>query len=117
MLVLSVKLAPSLCPLVQHSLDFFFASFVLLMFVAFTTATPSKDPSVLNREQTDEWKGWMQFLFLTYHYAAVHEAYNLVRILITCYVWMTGFGNFSFFYLKRDYGAVRMLQVKNCDKK
>jgi hypothetical protein len=27
---------------------------------------------------------------------------------LQCYVWMTGFGNFSFFYLKRDFGFVRM---------
>ena len=32
----------------------------------------------MNREQTDEWKGWMQFLFLMYHWAKVPEAYNLV---------------------------------------
>jgi hypothetical protein len=66
---------------------------------------------VLNRDQTEEWKGWMQFMFLLYHYHHAEEVYNLIRILITCYVWMTGFGNFSFFYLKGDYGIVRLLQM------
>ena len=56
---------------------------------------------VLNREQTEEWKGWMQFMFLLYHYYAAEEVYNSIRVMITCYVWMTGFGNFSFFYIKR----------------
>ena len=41
---------------------------------------------LLNREQSEEWKGWMQFLFLMYHWAKVPEAYNLVRVLITAYV-------------------------------
>ncbi|CAN0537865.1 unnamed protein product, partial [Ectocarpus sp. 8 AP-2014] len=54
----------------------------------------------LNREQTEEWKGWMQFMFLMYHYFSAHEVYNSIRVFITAYVWMTGFGNFSFFYLK-----------------
>ena len=39
------------------------------------------------------------------------EAYNSVRIMITCYVWMTGFGNFSFFYIKQDFGWLRVIQM------
>lgn len=31
--------------------------------------------------------------------------------MITCYVWMTGFGNFSFFYIKQDYSLLRVLQM------
>ena len=66
---------------------------------------------VLNRDQTEEWKGWMQFMFLLYHYYHAEEVYNSIRVMITCYVWMTGFGNFSFFYLKGDYGSVRVMQM------
>ena len=66
---------------------------------------------VLNRDQTEEWKGWMQFIFLFYHYYHAEEAYNAVRVMISSYVWMTGFGNFSFFYLKGDYGTIRVLQM------
>ena len=66
---------------------------------------------VLNRDQTEEWKGWMQFVFLLYHYYSAGEVYNSIRIMITCYVWMTGFGNFSFFYIKGDYSLVRVLQM------
>ena len=69
------------------------------------------DMSLLNREQTEEWKGWMQYLFLAYHYFHEKSVYNGVRCFISCYVWLTGFGNFSFFYLKRDYGIVRFLQM------
>ena len=31
--------------------------------------------------------------------------------MITCYVWMTGFGNFSFFYIKQDFGWLRVVQM------
>jgi N-acetylneuraminate 9-O-acetyltransferase len=74
-------------------------------------AEPNDKIEVLNRDQTEEWKGWMQFMFLLYHYYHAEEVYNAIRIMITCYVWMTGFGNFSFFYLKADYGAVRVVQM------
>ena len=74
-------------------------------------AVASDDNGVLNRHQTEEWKGWMQFMFLLYHYYHAEEVYNAVRIMISCYVWMTGFGNFSFFYIKADFGIVRVLQM------
>ncbi|KAG7338391.1 10 TM acyl transferase domain found in Cas1p-domain containing protein [Nitzschia inconspicua] len=74
-------------------------------------AEPNDKTEILNRDQTEEWKGWMQFMFLLYHYYHAEEVYNSIRIMITCYVWMTGFGNFSFFYLKADYGVVRVLQM------
>ena len=34
----------------------------------------------------------MQFSFLMYHYFSAKETYNAIRVMITCYVWMTGFG-------------------------
>lgn len=74
-------------------------------------AVANDKTEVLNRNQTEEWKGWMQFMFLLYHYYHAEEVYNSIRIMITCYVWMTGFGNFSFFYLKADYGIIRVLQM------
>ena len=95
----------------EHSFHLFLVSFLVFMVAALTTVKPCTDPSPLNRDQTEEWKGWMQYLFLAYHYFAVKEAYSLVRVLITAYVWMTGFGNFSFFYVRRDFGAVRVLQM------
>jgi len=73
--------------------------------------TPPSENEVLNRYQTEEWKGWMQFTFLLYHYMHATEVYNGIRIMITCYVWMTGFGNFSFFYMTNDYSLPRILQM------
>ena len=69
------------------------------------------DTSILGRDQTEEWKGWMQYLFLAYHYFHASSIYNQIRVYVSCYVWMTGFGNFSFFYLKRDFGFVRLWQM------
>ncbi|CAN0352598.1 unnamed protein product [Ectocarpus fasciculatus] len=92
-------------------MDMFWCVALMLLVSSALNVRKSKGGDVLNREQTEEWKGWMQFMFLMYHYFSAHEVYNSIRVFITAYVWMTGFGNFSFFYLKGDYGAVRLLQM------
>ena len=83
---------------------------------AWTSLKKHVNPSVkqihyLNRHQTEEWKGWMQILFLLYHYWDAKEMYNAIRIFIACYVWMTGFGNFSFYYVRKDFSFGRFAQV------
>jgi hypothetical protein len=65
----------------------------------------------LQREQTEEWKGWMQVMFLLYHYWMAAELYNAIRIHIAAYIWMTGFGNFSYYYTKRDFAFPRFAQM------
>lgn len=72
---------------------------------------PAPEDEVLNRYQTEEWKGWMQFSFLLYHYMHATEIYNGIRVMITCYIWMTGYGNASFFYVTGDYSLPRVLQM------
>ncbi len=49
----------------------------------------------------------MQVLFLLYHYFEAREAYNAIRVFIAGYVWMTGFGNFSYYYRTNDFGIGR----------
>ena len=103
-------------PFFEHSLkhydrDMFMFICLIFFFVAWWTRAPTKDLTLLSRDQTEEWKGWMQFIFLMYHYFHAEEVYNSVRVMITCYVWMTGFGNFSFFYFKQDFGWLRVVQM------
>ncbi|KAL2921084.1 Protein REDUCED WALL ACETYLATION 2 [Bienertia sinuspersici] len=97
---------------------FMFLYFLLIIVAAVTSFTIHKDRSpfsgksilYLNRHQTEEWKGWMQVLFLMYHYFAAAEVYNAIRIFIAAYVWMTGFGNFSYYYIRKDFSFVRFAQ-------
>lgn len=95
----------------SYSRDLFMFVLILFFGYAYYTIKPVHDLTLLSREQTEEWKGWMQFIFLLYHYFHAEEVYNSVRVMITCYVWMTGFGNFQFFYVKQDYGWLRVAQM------
>ncbi|CAK8563832.1 unnamed protein product [Lathyrus sativus] len=98
---------------------FIFLYFLLIIVSAITSFTIHHDKSpfsgkpilYLNRHQTEEWKGWMQVLFLMYHYFAATEIYNAIRLFIAAYVWMTGFGNFSYYYIRKDFSMARFAQM------
>ncbi|KAG0479745.1 hypothetical protein HPP92_010603 [Vanilla planifolia] len=103
-----------------YNRDFFFFLYFLLIIVAAMTSfkvhndcstLSGKVTMYLNRHQTEEWKGWMQVLFLMYHYFAAKEIYNAIRIFIAAYVWMTGFGNFSYYYVRKDFSVTRFAQM------
>ena len=53
----------------------------------------------------------LQVLFLLYHYFAAAEMYNAIRVYIAAYVWMTGFGNFLYYYKTNDFSLPRCSAV------
>ncbi|CAI9087921.1 OLC1v1022122C1 [Oldenlandia corymbosa var. corymbosa] len=104
----------------SYNRDLFLFLYILLIIAsALTSLKKHHDKSAfsgkailyLNRHQTEEWKGWMQVLFLLYHYFAATEIYNAIRVFIAGYVWMTGFGNFSYYYIKKDFSLARFAQM------
>ncbi|CAO2842236.1 unnamed protein product [Amaranthus hypochondriacus] len=104
----------------NYNRDLFLFLYALLIIVsAMTSLKKHQDKSAfsgksilyLNRHQTEEWKGWMQVLFLMYHYFAATEIYNAIRVFIAAYVWMTGFGNFSYYYIRKDFSLARFAQM------
>lgn len=99
----------------SYSRDFFTFLCIVILLAAYFTKQVNSDPvrgdSFLSRDITDEWKGWMQIIFLLYHYFAAKETYNLIRVLIAGYVWLTGFGNFTYFYKRKDYSIHRLIRM------
>ncbi|XP_061598663.1 N-acetylneuraminate 9-O-acetyltransferase [Cololabis saira] len=92
----------------------FFIPLIYIFVLGVFYSENSKETKLLNREQTDEWKGWMQLVILIYHVSgasAFIPVYMHVRVLVAAYLFQTGYGHFSFFWLKGDFGLYRVCQV------
>ena len=77
-------------------------------------AIDKMDQSALSRQQTDEWKGWMQFIILVYHYTGASKVlwiYEIIRLLVASYIFLSGFGHTVYFYRKADYSLRRCAAV------
>jgi len=92
-----------------YSRDFFLFLHVIILIMGYMTLTPTfrnKD-DLYSRDLGEEWKGVMQISFVLYHYFDAGETYNMIRVFIACYVWMTGFGNASYFLKYKFFGFAR----------
>ncbi|XP_016317701.1 CAS1 domain-containing protein 1-like [Sinocyclocheilus anshuiensis] len=92
----------------------FFIPLIYIIVLGIFYSENSKETKLLNREQTDEWKGWMQLVILIYHFSGASTfipVYMHVRVLVAAYLFQTGYGHFSFFWLKGDFGLYRVCQV------
>lgn len=69
---------------------------------------------ILSRDQTDEWKGWMQAFILIYHYSHGSQTlwiYEIVRLLVASYLFMTGYGHTLYFLQNQDYSMSRLAGI------
>lgn len=90
----------------------------------------SRSTKVLHKDQTDEWKGeipflkksritqifvgWMQVVVLIYHWTdsvQVLPLYMAIRVIASTYIFLTGYGHFSYFWHKGDASITRFFQV------
>ena len=79
-----------------------------------SSAASVREQEFLSRDQTDEWKGWMQIVILVYHYTGgsrVLPIYKVIRLLVAAYIFMTGFGHTVFFAKKADYSLKRSASI------
>lgn len=95
----------------NYNPDMFWTVVVVMVLAMVHTVHPSASTAVLTRDQTEEWKGWMQIMFLMYHYYRASYMYNSIRVFVSAYVWMTGFGNYLYFTSKADYSWQRVVSM------
>lgn len=77
-------------------------------------AGPATDAKPLSRDQTDEWKGWMQAIILIYHWiggSTILNIYICVRLLVAAYLFQSGFGHAVYFVTKKDFSFKRIAAV------
>ncbi|KAM0427870.1 hypothetical protein ACHAPT_007329 [Fusarium lateritium] len=86
--------------------------------IAAVDATPvapvKEDTGILSRDQTEEWKGWMQAVILIYHWTGASRSlpvYMFVRLLVAAYLFQTGYGHTIFFLVKKDFSFHRIASV------
>lgn len=74
----------------------------------------SKFTKVLHRDQTDELKGWMQLVILIYHMTGADRVlpiYMHIKVLISGYLFLSGYGHFTYMWHTGNAGLTRFLEI------
>jgi hypothetical protein len=71
---------------------------------------PVTDQHFLSRDQIDEWKGWMQFVILIYHWTGAEggSIYVFIRLCVGAYLFQSGYDYTLYFLSKNDFSFNRV---------
>ncbi|KAJ4129022.1 hypothetical protein NW768_007551 [Fusarium equiseti] len=75
----------------------------------------SHNEPFLSRNQTEEWKGWMQCFIMIYHWTEASKGsislYILFRLCVAAYLFQTGYGHTRYFIHTNDFCFARIAAV------
>lgn len=94
--------------------DFVIMTVLSLILGLVTLRKSDSEQGFMGRDQSNEWKGWMQIMVLIYHITGASKVlpiYKYIRVMVAAYLFMTGYGHTIFFYKKGDYGLKRVANV------
>lgn len=72
---------------------------------------------IFNNQSMILFQGWMQLIILIYNLTGANiktSIANHVQILITAYLFLTGYGHFYYMWHRNDAGLTRYFQVIIC---
>ncbi|XP_028402866.1 N-acetylneuraminate 9-O-acetyltransferase-like [Dendronephthya gigantea] len=98
----------------QYSNEVVAITLVIFLLLGAYTWSSVKQIAFLNRDQSDEWKGWAQLMILLYHYIGASKVlpfYVFIRLLVASYLFMSAYGHFTYFWKKGDFSLYRVCQV------
>ncbi|KAK9464117.1 10 TM acyl transferase domain found in Cas1p-domain-containing protein [Lipomyces oligophaga] len=99
--------------------QFWTSNFVIMTLLsiilgALTIRRSTTEQGFMGRDQSNEWKGWMQIMVLIYHITGASKVlpiYKYIRVMVAAYLFMTGYGHTVFFYKKGDFSLKRVANV------
>ncbi|XP_055390090.1 N-acetylneuraminate 9-O-acetyltransferase [Condylostylus longicornis] len=74
----------------------------------------SRFTKVLNRDQTDELRGWMLLVILIYYMTGADRVLSIhmhIKVLISAYIFLAGYSHFTYMWQTGNFGIVRFFQV------
>ncbi|KAK9239414.1 10 TM acyl transferase domain found in Cas1p-domain-containing protein [Lipomyces kononenkoae] len=96
------------------SSEFTFMTLATVVVGVLTIKRSDSEQGFMGRDQSNEWKGWMQIMILIYHITGASKVlpiYKLIRVTVSAYLFMTGYGHTTYFYKKKDFSLKRVANV------
>lgn len=70
----------------------------------------------MNRHQTEELKGFMQFVLLMYKMSDGQKSiplFFMMRLFTSAYLFLSGYGHFMYYWKTSNYGITRFFEVNS----
>ena len=96
----------------QYSLFKSIGLLVLTAIPIINSIETSKNTSILNSEQVNEWHGLTLVLYLIVHYCSDIEgnlSNNFSRIIVSCFMFLIGYTNYDYYYRKGNFEVVNFV--------
>jgi len=96
----------------QYSVFKYFGLFTLAAIPIINSIETSKNTSLLNPEQVDEWHGLSLILYIIIQYCGDSNSdisNNLTRVIVSSFMFLTGYTNYYYYYRKGNFEIVNFI--------
>ncbi|OUM65393.1 hypothetical protein PIROE2DRAFT_69096 [Piromyces sp. E2] len=96
----------------QFSLFRYIGLLIMVSIPIINSIETSKNTSILNSEQVNEWQGLTLVLYLIIHYCTNNEdnlTNNFSRVIVSCFMFLIGYTNYDYYYHKGNFEVVNFV--------